>query len=437
VLAIAVLVVVALLAYARPPGVGGQPTPTLPTSADAIATPTPAVATTPTPPRGSPNLLPTPAEPTAPPEEAVVMELTNPDGPEAGESGPSDEFFEAVHVLPGYSVIWVDDNQRDYHIGLTGGFEKAIETLRDMVPRGITIYFHRYENTDEEVCALRDEILGDQQELREFGIMLNSGGCGNKENRAHIGLAPFNPEVEAFMRARYPGPVDFESAGYSTLRPYEPPTFGDVRVNGLRESEFEDLVTCGRRHFPRTALNGEPIDINADDPALASLREAIEVYGELYGNTASLEWLELERDDYGVTFVADRGDTLLEAPVFAAPNSYVPGTIDYCDPHALTLDDGGAAGVYFDPEFPAPTASSTELHVLVEEVECSSSSSPASRLLPPLVRYAEGRLDVEIRVRPVSGSVTCPGNPRLPVTIVLPEPLGDRDIRGVTAEPEY
>jgi hypothetical protein len=365
------------------------------------------------------------------------MEFTNPDGPEPGEYGPSDEFFEAVHALPTYSVIWVDDNQRDYHIGLTSGFEEAIEILGDMVPRGITIYFYRYENTNEEVCALRDAILGDQQELRSFGIVLNSGGCGNQENRAHIGLAPFNPEVEAFMRARYPGPVDFDSAGDATLRPYEPPDLGEVRIDALDEAEFDDVSTCGRRHFPRTALRREPIDIYAEDPAFASLREAIDIYTELYGDLASLNWLELERDQYGVTFVADRGDTLLEAPVFAAPNSFVPGTIDYCDPRALTLDDGGSAGVYFDPEFPAPAASSTELHVLIEERECSNSSSPASRLLPPLVRYSDDRLDVEIRVRPVSGSVTCPGNPQLQVTIVLPEPLGSRDIRGVTAEPAH
>ena len=37
-----------------------------------------------------------------------------------------------------------------------------------------------------------------------------------------------------------------------------------------------------------------------------------------------------------------------------------------------------------------------------------------------VVIAGQGTIGLEIRVRQITGSVTCPGNPRLPVTIVLP-----------------
>jgi hypothetical protein len=44
------------------------------------------------------------------------------------------------------------------------------------------------------------------------------------------------------------------------------------------------------------------------------------------------------------------------------------------------------------------------------------------------VTYTANRLTVAVTVRPVGGPATCPGNPALPVTIVLPEAIGDRTL---------
>jgi hypothetical protein len=143
----------------------------------------------------------------------------------------------------------------------------------------------------------------------------------------------------------------------------------------------------------------------------------------------------VERDGFGATFIADRGDTLLEAAAYASTGTWVPSTMDYCEPRAVT-PIAGDVGLYFDPAYPAPVRDSTELHVLVEERACSSGSSPASRLLPPVIRSTASELRVSVSVRLIEGGATCPGNPRLPVTIVLPEPLGDRELRGITA-PDY
>ncbi len=371
------------------------------------------------------------------PGEAVAQ-LTNPDGPDPSDYPPDGyPFIEAAYTLATFGRLWIDDNQRDVHIALTGDIDAAIEALREQVPRGITVYLHIVEHSHAELCALRDAMFADRDELIRQGIVLTSGGCGNARNRVIVGLSPLTPDVIAFMRTRYNGPIDYEHGGASALRPYEPPEVGEVRLIAVRRSHDLGLLTCGRRPFPAAAPGSAPRDINAIGREYDALRESLNIYLNIYGDLSRLDWILAEKDDYGATFIADRGDTWLEAPVFAGRDGWVPGTIEYCSPRALTLDDGGAASVYFDPALPKPAANSTEIHVLVEEEACSGGSSPASRLLPPTVRYTEDSATLTVRVRAVGGPAPCPGNPRLPVTIQLPEPLGDRELAGITALPEH
>jgi hypothetical protein len=370
-------------------------------------------------------------------DEAVV-EFTNPDGPNPADY-PVDgyPFIETANALPTFGQLWIDDNQRDVHIALTDDIEGAIDVLRDGVPRGITVYFHIVEYTQAELCALRDAMFADRDELMRRGIVLTSGGCGNARNRVSVGMSPLTPETTAYMRARFDGPIDYEPGGTSWLRPYDAPEVDDVRLIAVPASDDLGLLTCSRKPFPATAVNSAPTDINATGREYDALREALNIYVDVYGDLSGLGWILVEKDAFGATFIADRGDTWLEAPVFAGTAGWAPGTIDYCSPRPLTLDDGGEAEVYFDPAFPKPTADATEIHVLVHETGCSGGSSPASRLLPPTVSYDEDSVALSVRVRGLGGPATCPGNPRLPVTIQLPEPLGDRALIGVTAPPKY
>lgn len=430
---------IALFAYVRPDGTGGNAT-NGPTDMASVPTPQPTEtepsAIAPPARDGATDPPRAPATPTPAPDEGVVA-FTNPDGPDRADSPPDAyPFIETANTLPTFGGLWVDDNQRDFHIALTGDIEGAIEALRDGVPRGVTVYFHLVEYSQAEICALRDAMFEDRDELMRHGIVLTSGGCGNAQNRVSVGLSPHSPEVIAFMTARYDGPIDYEPGGWSALRAFEPVDIGEVRLLAVHHSDDLGLLTCGRRPFPAAALESEPGDISANDPESAALREGLSIYVDVYGDMTSLGWILAESDDFGATFIANRGDTWLEAPVFASRDSWVPGTIDHCSPRPLTLEDGSAS-VYLDPAFPKPAADATKIHVLVEERACAGGSSPASRLLPPIVRYDEAKLTLTFGVRGVGGPATCPGNPRLPVTIVLPEPLGDRELRGINPLPKH
>jgi hypothetical protein len=402
--------------------------PTPPAGVDDPATPTP---------RAEPSASTGPHATETPGPDHGVAQLTNPAGPDPADF-PNDNypFFEIARELPSFGQLWLDDNQRDVHLALTGDVDAAIEAIRDQVPRGITVYFHIVEHTEAELCALRDAIFADRDELMRRGIVLMSGGCGSMENRVDIGLSPLTPEVLDYMRARYDGPIDYGHAGETTLGPYEPPDLGAVRLVAIREGDDPGLLTCGRRPFPEAALDCEPRGIGRPGPEYEALREGLDAYTAIYGDLTELGWIRAERDDYGATFIADRGDTWLEAPVYAGRGGWVPGTIDYCSPAELLLDGRNGLSVYLDPAFPPPAAESTEVHLLVEEQACASGRSPANRLLPPTIRYTEQRVTLHFHLRPTGGFATCPANPRLPVTIELPEPLGDRTFAGLSTPPD-
>jgi hypothetical protein len=440
-----VLVGAAAFALGRPRAeVGGAfPSPTAIADRPALVSPspTPVEEATPTPELeptepARPTETPTASTPTASPPNTVV-EFTNPDGPKPDQYAPDEyPFLALAQELPTYAILWIDDNQRDVHIALTGDIDGAIEALRDAVPRGITVYFHLAEHTQDELCALQDAIMADRDELMRHGIVLMSSGCGNMEMRVHVHLSPLNPEVLAFMRARYDGPIDYEGGGVFALRPVDPPVPEEVRLTAVRNGDDPGLSTCGDRPFPETALQSQPIDVDGPGPALGALRESVAIYAGIYRDLETLSWILAGSDDYGATFLADRGGTWLEAPVFASAGGWVPATIGYCEPRSWIPSGGGTASLYLDPEFAAPTADSTELHLLIEERACSGASSPASRLLPPVVTYGSNRIQLEIAVRSVGGFATCPSNPRLPITVVLPEPLGDREL-AVPEPPRY
>jgi hypothetical protein len=84
----------------------------------------------------------------------------------------------------------------------------------------------------------------------------------------------------------------------------------------------------------------------------------------------------------------------------------------------------------------------------------SADLGPASRRVPVLVgeaacasgRTAEGRIEaaatyeadvvvIEIAVRPLGGSQDCQGNPATPYVVELTQPLGQREVAGMTHLP--
>ena len=72
--------------------------------------------------------------------------------------------------------------------------------------------------------------------------------------------------------------------------------------------------------------------------------------------------------------------------------------------------------------------SATSPQVLVNEVQCASGRDPAPYLGRPLVDEQEDRVLVTMSSEEVVGDATCQGNPSVPVTLELDEPLGDRQL---------
>lgn len=81
-----------------------------------------------------------------------------------------------------------------------------------------------------------------------------------------------------------------------------------------------------------------------------------------------------------------------------------------------------ADGASLDPD-------STEVPIVVNEVECASGRSAEGRIVVEVV-YGTDAIDIDVGVRTVGGDVECPSNPDTPFTVELTEPLGDRTITG-------
>jgi hypothetical protein len=85
-----------------------------------------------------------------------------------------------------------------------------------------------------------------------------------------------------------------------------------------------------------------------------------------------------------------------------------------------------------DPAFAPPSATDTEVHVLVKERECASGQPPANRLQPPQIEASASEIVVTFFVESMlvtEITVTCPDNPSIPYLLNLGEPLGNRTLK--------
>lgn len=75
-----------------------------------------------------------------------------------------------------------------------------------------------------------------------------------------------------------------------------------------------------------------------------------------------------------------------------------------------------------------PTATSTELDLVVYEQACANGESPEGRVVGPRVDYSEEAVTILFWVSPLPGGGDCPLAPGAPVRVELSGPLGDRRI---------
>jgi hypothetical protein len=101
----------------------------------------------------------------------------------------------------------------------------------------------------------------------------------------------------------------------------------------------------------------------------------------------------------------------------------------YATPEPLGVAE--PASWSLDPAFDVPGADAVDIPILVEERECASGRSAEGRIAPPVIELGADEVRITISVFRAPGDFqTCQSNPATPFVVVLPEPLGDRELVG-------
>ncbi|MDJ0496734.1 MAG: hypothetical protein QNJ75_11960 [Acidimicrobiia bacterium] len=99
-------------------------------------------------------------------------------------------------------------------------------------------------------------------------------------------------------------------------------------------------------------------------------------------------------------------------------------------PLQIQLPDGlGVVTWRVDPDGGPLGIETTSIDVLATERNCASGQPMGDRLIGPEVLLTDEEVLIVFGVEPLGGAQDCQGNPEQPVTVELPEPLGDRVVR--------
>lgn len=370
------------------------------------------------PPLESPLVRPAPSP--------TLIAVTNLSGPAA--NGVDDyPFVTIARLLPDFAGLWVERNQRDFHIAVTGDLETAITAIQPHLPSAITVYFQPAAYTYAELDAIVSRVFSERDALLAAGISVSHGAVSEKQNVIELGIAPLTPEVMAMLRARYTQAIQFEFAPTPPPLQNDPWPTAPERLVAMVKSPANEWLTCGRRAFPASALEGPTGAENLAGPSYDALRQAFEVFGGEFGS-GSWTWLVAEMDETGATFLARSGNHWIDVTVSPENGEWGPDGMGECQPRTVLGNGLGSTEWALDPKVPAPTATDTEMRILVWDMACTGGRPTTGRMAPPLVEYLDTSLVMTIGVTPIPGGGTCIGPPGTPVLVMLPEPIGDREL---------
>lgn len=195
-------------------------------------------------------------------------------------------------------------------------------------------------------------------------------------------------------------------------------------------------VTCGGRAFPAAGLDAPVGALNESGPEFDALRAAITKFGPEFPSSSDWSWRLAGRDATGAILLAET-DALgppgwVSVEVAADATGWLPLNMGQCDPLVVLSPEFGPATWALDPQYPAPTETTRELHILVWERACSSGSPTTGRMSAPVIEYASVSVTITIGVRPLQVEpgtlLTCPMPPGTPTSLRLGEPLGARTL---------
>ncbi len=189
-------------------------------------------------------------------------------------------------------------------------------------------------------------------------------------------------------------------------------------------------LTCGgEERFPAGALAGVGQAQLENDPAAGVLRSVIAEGGDPDIFPAD-GWHRVVSDPDTVVFVAlGPGDppwVMVEATL--GPDGWTAGGYGACHAQPVPPEGISMADFWLDPDAAAPGPDTTTLHGMIVERACANGKPPTGRVRPPIVAYDEHAVTITVTVSQIPGGADCPGNPSVPITIELSQPLGQRTI---------
>ena len=189
-------------------------------------------------------------------------------------------------------------------------------------------------------------------------------------------------------------------------------------------------LTCGGPTFPASGLNAPTGAEKLSGPEFDALRATLAATASEFPGASDWSWRVALKDATDVVFLAqtdafDPGGWVA-VELTAGPNGWQPGSIGQCNLRVVLFDGYGPASWALNPAFPAPSADTTTLEILVWEDACSSAAPTTGRMAAPVIEYGASSVTITLGVRPLPGPQTCPLGRGTPASLRLSQPLGTR-----------
>jgi hypothetical protein len=191
------------------------------------------------------------------------------------------------------------------------------------------------------------------------------------------------------------------------------------------------FVSCGGHAYPGLGIDAPTDVLEGETPEADALRAILPLFEE-HMTTRATGWRIAGQDGSGVLFLARWDDPSIPGWLFAEAHrtglGWRPGSFGECEPRVVIAPDVGAADWWLDPAADPPSPDATVLQVLVLERACASGASAEGRIAEPVIVVTPTSVTVTMGVWRRVGDQSCQGNPPTPFVVVLPEPLGAREL---------
>jgi hypothetical protein len=251
----------------------------------------------------------------------------------------------------------------------------------------------------------------------------DGAGDGSADSTTTVTSAPVTTTTPPSATTTYVDVIDVD-----------PDALGLAVVPGAEGRLASDLIVgCHGSLFPLSALNEIEL-IAEDDPA--GFLAAIDPFlaneeGQFWPQDG---WHLLWSGEESTYLVAKTGDGSLawmylerDGNDWKWSGSSIDG--DPCELRVGVPEGMNTIEWRLDPEQPSPSPDSTEIHLILNERECTSGQEIGGRLRGPQVvmTAAEVRI-VFVAESPPGDFFDCQGNPDTPFLLELPEALGERQL---------